>query len=222
MDWISKFQLFCFDFDGLLVNTELLHCKAYEQMLAKRGQFVNWDFYEYCEKAHYSTEVLRDAVYQECPELKKQESDWNVLREEKQVIYQKMLQDGKVEFMPGAKELILALEAAGKQMCVVTNSTSIQINAIKEVLPDLNRIPGWLTREDYGRPKPNPDGYLEAIKRYGTEDAPMIGFEDTAKGLRALLGTSITPVLVCANEHPQLRHIGKEVNHFTSLESVTL
>jgi len=222
MDWTQRYELFCFDFDGLLVNTEMLHCKAYEQMLAHHGCFLSWSFYDYCDIAHYSTEALRDGVYDALPDLKKKQPDWNILREEKQAIYQKMLHDGKVEYMPGALELILSLEQTGKQMCVVTNSTSIQINAIKTALPDLERIPHWLTREDYGRPKPSSDGYLEAIKRYGKEGAQMIGFEDTVKGLRALQGTPITPILICPDDHPQLRHIDKTVHHFTSLTQITL
>ena len=35
MDWIKKYQLFLFDFDGLLVNTEEMHFLAYKQMCEK-------------------------------------------------------------------------------------------------------------------------------------------------------------------------------------------
>ncbi|MCI5052378.1 MAG: HAD family phosphatase [Simkaniaceae bacterium] len=214
--WIDNYDLFCFDFDGLLVNTEALHCKAYDEMLARRGYVLGWDFFEYCDKAHFSTEVLRDAVYGKLPKLREEEPQWDVLREEKQQIYQGLLTQGSVELMPGAGAL---LEAIGdRKMCVVTNSTAVQIGRIRQVLPELDCIKHWFTREDYERPKPAPDGYLHALRSLGAERA--IGFEDTLKGLNALRETPITAVLVCPKEHPQLSRLPEDTNYFSSLEEL--
>ncbi|MGD0665742.1 MAG: HAD hydrolase-like protein, partial [Rhabdochlamydiaceae bacterium] len=43
MDWTDKFDLFLFDFDGLLVDTEELHFKAYQMLCQGRGYKLPWD-----------------------------------------------------------------------------------------------------------------------------------------------------------------------------------
>src|SRR3990172_6839619 len=49
MHWIYQFQLFLFDFDGLLVNTEDLHFAAYQKMCCDRGFELKWDFERFCQ-----------------------------------------------------------------------------------------------------------------------------------------------------------------------------
>ena len=44
MQWIHDFQLFLFDFDGLLVDTEHLHYQAYVNMLSKHGYKLELNF----------------------------------------------------------------------------------------------------------------------------------------------------------------------------------
>ena len=70
MQWIYKYQLFLFDFDGLLVDTESLHYQAYINMCATRGFDLTWNFHRYSEAAHHESTGLRDQIYAEFPKLK--------------------------------------------------------------------------------------------------------------------------------------------------------
>ena len=54
----------------------------------------------------------------------------------------------------------------------------------------------WMTRSDYERPKPAPDGYQKAIDMLSVSGDRTIGFEDTPKGVMALNQTIALPVLV--------------------------
>lgn len=216
--WISNFQLFLFDFDGLLVNTEAIHYQAYINMLAARGCKVDWSFTKFCELAHLSADALREAICTEFPEL---EAHWPILYAEKKRAYQELLGAGKINLMPGVEPLLRSLERANIQRCVVTNSTREQTKLIASHLPILQTIPHWITREDYEKPKPSPECYLKAISLLSKKGDRVIGFEDSLRGLQALKGTPALPVLVCPEHHPLLEMALEEGGvHFPSFEKI--
>jgi HAD superfamily hydrolase (TIGR01509 family) len=217
MSWIDRFQLFLFDFDGLLVNTEHLHYQAYVNMLRARGYDLDWSFSRFCEAAHLNAEALKEAIYAQFPQL---EPNWSALYEEKKRCYLDLIAAGKVDLMPGAERLLRALAQKQVRRCVVTNSLLHQIELIRKQLPILQTIPHWITREDYERPKPAPDGYLQAIALHGKSGDRIIGFEDSIRGLRALQQTPALPILVCPRHHPLLELSSEGALHFESLDQV--
>jgi len=219
MDWIQKFDLFLFDFDGLLVNTEELHWQAYRQMCQERGCSLDWSLFEFFEAAHFSSTGLRDAIYRKLPELQKQEPRWDVLYAEKKRLYQELLGKGGLALMPGVAEVLTALEKAGKRRCVVTNSTRVQVDLVKEKIPLLETIPVWITRENYREPKPHPECYLMAIRQLGKPGDRVIGFEDSARGFQALKDAGVaTALLIAPQDHPQMKAF--KGTYFPSFNSI--
>lgn len=219
--WTGSFDFFLFDFDGLLVDTEKLHFKAYVEMCRQRGFTLGWTLSEFFKRAHFSAEGLREGIYAQFPELYAQEPRWEILYAEKKRIYQRFLEEGHLELMPGVKSLLERLVQLEKKRCVVTNSFKGQVDEIKKHLPLLKTIPVWITRECYERPKPAPDGYQKALKLLGKEGERTIGFEDSMRGLRALLEAGIDhAVLVSSLDHPQMEgNIPEGVERVTSFES---
>jgi len=69
MEWIYNYQLFLFDFDGLLVETEHLHYQVYLDICAQRGCELLWIFDRFSEAAHHPPFALRDQIYAEFPKL---------------------------------------------------------------------------------------------------------------------------------------------------------
>ncbi len=210
MNWINNYQLFLFDFDGILVNTEELHQEAYVQMCKGRGEQLTWDFPRYCMAAHFESTGLRDQIYAEFPPLFNKEPDWAVLYKEKKDAYKNLLKSGAVQLMPGVEKLLLALQAANIKRCVVTHSPEEHVNLIREQNPLLNSIPKWFTREDYSHAKPHPECYLKAISELGEQGDHIIGFEDTPRGLKALQATKAQAVFVSTVPYPNMQEIVTE------------
>ena len=198
---LLDFDAFFFDFDGLLVDTEPLHYRAYQKMLATRDLTLPWDFSTYCHYAHQKTEVFAEAMFLLFPSLKKEQPDWMVLREEKVAIYQALLMTESIDLMAGVECILQFLAHHNKSMYVVTNATRSQIEAIRPQHEVLKLIKGWIAREDYLHSKPAPDGYLKAIEMHGP--CRGIGFEDAIRGIQALKATPLTPVLILPNNYPQ-------------------
>ena len=204
MHWIHDYQLFLFDFDGLLVNTEEIHYLAYKRMCRANGFDLKWSFDRYCQAAHYRAEGLRDQVYAELPGLKAKESDWQVLYGQKKEAMVNLIKEGAIHMMPGAAALLNALKEANISRAVVTHSPTELIQEVRKQNPILDTIPVWITREDYTHPKPHPECYLNAIKKLGQPNDKIIGFEDTPRGLMALMGTNAQPVLITTIKYPEI------------------
>lgn len=220
MNWIHKFDLFLFDFDGLLVNTEHLHYQAYLNVLEKWGYKTTLSFANFFEFAHLNSTAWREALCAEIPSI---EPKWKALYEQKKQAYTELLISGKVELLPGVQKLLSALQQSNIQRCVVTNSILEHIQLVKAQIPALKTIPHWITREDYEKPKPSPECYLKAIELYGKKGDRIIGFEDSARGLKALKQTSALALLICPPHHPLLEvALEGGGTHFTSIEEIQL
>ncbi len=218
MNWILDYSPIFFDFDGLLVDTESMHYEAYCHMLSARGCDVTWDFKTFISIAHRSSTGLRRYIYDTFPNLT--EIKWETLYDEKKQCYMELLRGGNFEMMPGASEVLSLVQSANIPHAVATNSPLEQVSLIKEHLPVLNGIPHWITREDYQNPKPEPDAYLKAIEVLGKGEN-MIGFEDTLRGVEALKGAGITPVLVAESDHPQMESIEENsLLYFPSFKAI--
>ncbi len=215
MNWIQSFDLFLFDFDGLLVNTEEIHFAAFREMCRREGCELSWSLPQYLGAAHQSTSGLKQATVREFPGLEK---NWELHYNEKKKIYEELLEKETVSLLPGVETVLKTLDLERKKRCVVTNSTKDQVDVIKKKIPILATIPHWFTREDYSRPKPDPDGYLTALKTLGAPTDRTIGFEDSLRGFQALKGAGISlPVLICSPDHPQMREF--QGTHFPTLEA---
>lgn len=217
MDWIRNFDLFLFDFDGLLVDSEPLHFRAFLEMLRINYCHSDLQFAHYLELAHANSIALRDHTYAAFPDLYQQKPDWEMVRREKNAIYQELLKTEPLTLLPGVELLLESLQKNDKKRCVVTNSPSAQVELIKSNLPILNSIPYWITREQYVHPKPSPEGYLKAIAMLAAPTDRMIGFEDSTKGLRALKQTPARALLITSRTD-----ISKDVEHYPSLLRITM
>lgn len=221
MEWVNQFQLFLFDLDGLLVNTEELHYKAYQQMCSRRGVTLTWDFARYCQAAHYDSTALRDQIYRDFPALKAQEPNWSILYSEKKQAILDLINNGIVHLMPGVEHLLMALEKANIKRSVVTHSPDELVQAIRIHIPLLETIPNWMTRHDYAKPKPDPECYLKAIESLAKPGDNIIGFEDTPRGLSALMETQALPVIISSVNYPEIpSFLKKGARHFTSIDAI--
>jgi beta-phosphoglucomutase len=219
MEWINNFDLFLFDFDGLLVDTEGLHYKAYKELCRRRGYMLPWDLSQYLHIAHSDTIGIRQGLQALFPELLKEA--WEDLYAEKKKIYETYLQSGELSLLPGVEPLLKELARLNKKRCVVTNSPLLQINLIKSQIPVLQTIPRWFTRETYDKPKPAPDGYLKALHELKAEGDHVIGFEDSIKGYASLKQAGVTtPILICPPTHYQLKHFDDKRFYAPSMSGV--
>lgn len=214
---MNNYSLFLFDFDGLLVNTEELHFRAYKEMMKARGIELTWDFSHYCQSAHYTSDKLREDLMNDFPELGKLNVPWSTLYKEKQERIHSLLVSSPPGLMKGAADLLGYLQTHSIPHCVVTHSPDTLVELVKQRHEVLRKIPHWITRHDYTKPKPDPECYELAIRNFA-KGGKAIGFEDSPRGLAALRQTTAEPVLITRIPYPELEELGREgVSIFPSL-----
>lgn len=227
MKWIEHFDVFLLDFDGLLVDSEKIHFKAYQMLCQDYGCTLTWSLNDFFRLAHTQANGISQALYLEFPSLYASEPRWEILYQKKKQFYNQLLTDPSVTqhlgLMPGVADFLYHLERLNKDRFVVTNSLKDSVDLVRKSFPILNTIPHWITREMYSRPKPYPDGYEKVLQNLDKTGVRTVGFEDSFKGLKALQEAKVeTCVLICSPNHPQLKEVNpKPFYHFSSFEMIT-
>lgn len=189
-------DVYLLDLDGLLVDSEHLHFIAYREMCRQNGLELPWTFSQYAQRAHLGRDTIRDGLYASLPQLQVKEPNFAKLYQQKQQRVLEVMRRSEIRCTVGAEPFLHWLHTRGIAHCVVTNSTTAQVEIVRAKCPALQSISTWWTRETYTAAKPAPDAYLTALRGHGVDASKAIGFEDTPKGLRALLAAKVQGVLI--------------------------
>lgn len=184
---MDQYDLFLFDLDGTLINTELLHYTAYENMFKHYKLPINLTFTEYCKYAHLDDKEMEKYVtkYTNIPYTQ-------LYATKKQFLLDSLNND--LKFIDGAEQILVELIKNNKTTCIVTHSDRETLDTILCHLPLLNKVTKIITRTEYINRKPHPECYLRAINMF--ESKNPIGFEDSYKGYQALSKINITNVFI--------------------------
>jgi HAD superfamily hydrolase (TIGR01509 family) len=165
-----------FDLDGLLADTEPLHCRAYQMAFAERGVGLNAN--EYAEHWVRSGKGIVDWV-----ESRGLAVDPHGLRARKSEHYLTLL-ESSLRPMEGALELLDALQGI-RRMALASSSYR---DAIDGVLAGLRIAPYFeaiVSGLDVANVKPSPDIFLKAARDLAVDPSECLVLEDAEKGVIA-------------------------------------
>ena len=90
------------------------------------------------------------------------------------------------DYIDGFEALIADLHAHGVKTAVVTSSNMPKMESVYRHQPNFKTLfDAVLTSEDFEYSKPDPDCYLKAAQRFGTQIDECVVFEDSINGLRS-------------------------------------
>lgn len=194
---MNNWQIFLFDFDGTLVDSEPLHHLAYKKTCEEFGFPLDKDLSSYCLLAHQSSDSLRRYLENQCFAHKKIQLNWEVFYQRKKKRVLETIASGPVFLALGAESFLQYLLEWDITLGVVTQSSLELVQMFQDRIPILKKIRCWVTREDYKHAKPSADGYHVALQKLGNGKA--IGFEDSIKGMQALLNAKLDAIMVNAH-----------------------
>jgi HAD superfamily hydrolase (TIGR01509 family) len=201
-----------FDLDGLLTDTERLHCKAYRETLAEAGVSLSEE--EYAE--HWIRRGMGIADFVRARGL---DFDPHELRQRKSQRYLGLLET-HLQFRPGGLVLLQRLRGR-KRMALASSARS---DAVQGVLKRLNigyYFEVVVTEADVARVKPHPDLFLRVAQRMDVSPAECLVLEDAEKGVLAACAAGMKVIAV---PQPLTQHndFSKATRVLRSLEDVTL
>lgn len=166
---INNYDIFIFDLDGTIIDSEIKHYEAYNNQLNNKLSYKS-----YCDIFH--TDKKEDFLKENNIDIIKKEKDF------------KELYKLNPKLIDGFENFFNSLINNGKITCIVTNSNKERCEFIKTLHPILNYIDLWITKDDVIKIKPNPEGYIKAIQKLGNDNEleKIIIFEDSYMGLESI------------------------------------
>ncbi len=176
---LTKVDAIIFDMDGLLIDSEPLWRIAEIEALSAVGAPITEQ--DAIETTGLRTDEVVELWYTRYPwpDPPKKEIEARIITRLIALVRQR----GSV--MPGAREALDVVSAAGFPLALASSSTSEIIAAVLQTL-GIGRyfqVTQSAEHEPYG--KPHPGVYIEAARRLGVEPRRCLAFEDSPNGVIA-------------------------------------
>lgn len=179
-----------FDFDGVLVDTEMAIYQAWRKTFLDHGHDLPLSLYTRCIGSDFDTWSPKNHL----EELTGRAFDWHQLDATRQHEIESAL-SGQGP-MPGAAALLKYLAARSITRAVVSSSSHHWVDGWLERLDLARHIPLTICRGDAPRIKPAPDLFLEAARQIDVAPETCLVIEDSANGLLAATAAGMTTWIV--------------------------
>ncbi len=168
-----------FDIDGTLTDTDPLHIRAFNAMLAQFGRSITAEDYFARVMGFTNAEIMRDFFPEKPVAEPKALADW------KEAAFRDLAQT-ELHPTPGLVDLMDWADAHAIPMAAVTNAPAANVELMLTGLGVKHRFRTIVIGDELPRGKPDPMPYLVAGERLGMDCRHCIAFEDSRSGMRSV------------------------------------
>jgi beta-phosphoglucomutase len=193
-----------FDFDGILVDSEPMHYRAFIKVLDPLGMGFPWREYVETYMGFDDRDAFREAFRTKGIGL--DDANLAKLVAAKSRAFQDSIRNGVTAY-PGAVPMIDSLRAAGKPLALCSGALLSDIELILAQLGVARRFDVIVSADDVRRSKPDPESYTLAFARLSERHAALltapgksVAVEDTPAGIRSAKGAGLR-VLAVTNSY---------------------
>lgn len=175
---INKDTFLLIDFDNTILETNKLHYNSYKIAFENNGidfplSYDEWNCIILKENINDYLKTNFSGIY-------------NEIKKEKFKVLETLVHKEDVFFTKNSDKFIDILIKHNINFCVVTNTNKKTIDLFMGKIPFLKKINNWVIRDEYKLPKPNPECFQLAIKKYHKGEKNIIGIEDSYVGFDSL------------------------------------
>lgn len=203
-----------FDFDGLLVDTEIVSYQVYVEILTKFGHTLSIE--DYAQTYSGKTEINNVTHLIETYQL-----PWTLEEGLMQVslIEKRLLAQG-VALKPGAKELLLFLKQNRCKAALATSSTAGRALPILNAHSAADFFDEFIFAGDIQKGKPDPEGFLKACEKLGERPENCLVLEDSEAGIQAANAAGIPVICIPDMKRPSQQRLDQTAAVLDSLDQV--
>ncbi len=190
---MKEFEAILFDFDGVLVDSEPVHCDCWREALAPLGIDVTWDVY-----AAHCIGAAESAMMPVFARLANPPADPATLWQ-RYALKKKLFQERMTQHPPFAEGIVEFFRDLSQdyKLAVVSSSGHLEIDPLLEsvgIMPYLSTIVGG---GDVKKHKPHPEPYILAGQNLGIRRA--LAVEDSPPGMQSARDAGFDVIRI---EHP--------------------
>jgi beta-phosphoglucomutase family hydrolase len=166
------------DVDGVLIDSGEQHRRAWEQLAREEDL-------PYSDAAFWATFGMRNSdIFPRMFGVSGPPERIATLGDRKEAIYRDLLKQEAVA-LPGAKELLAALHAAGYRQALGSSAPPANLEVIIQLLGIAPYLDAVVSGEQVAHGKPAPDIFLAGAERLGIPPAHCLVIEDAPAGVAA-------------------------------------
>ena len=198
-----------FDFDGVIVDTEPLHYRAFQELLAPLGLGYSWEEYLETYLGFDDRDAFREAFSAGGRPLSDQEL--KTLINGKAEAFIRIVSVGVAPY-PGVVELIRSISGV-LPLALCSGALRSDIDPILVQLGLTGAFDTLVTADEVAASKPDPESYRLAVQRLQdifpgrVDPAASFAIEDTPAGIASAKGAGLN-VLAVTNSYPKERLTG--------------
>ena len=187
-------KLAIFDMDGTLFDTRQANYMAYKQALNEFGFDVNREYYfDFCNGKYYM-DFLPQLVGEDKEILQK-------IHALKKECYQEFLG----EVIPNKHLLHILKSIRGEyKTALVTSASKKNVETLLSYFKVINLFDIIVTQENVKRKKPDPEGFLYAMREFDADFEETFIFEDSPEGIEAARRTGAQVFVVNTDDRGNL------------------
>jgi HAD superfamily hydrolase (TIGR01509 family) len=170
---------FVFDFDGLIIDTEIPEYTAWKEIYARFNATLPFEEWSKCLGSDYNSfDPVQYLISQTGLPLDYDE----ILPQQRTRSHELAYQE---DALPGVRTLIEEAKNGGLLLAVASSSDAAWVHGHLERLNLKPLFKTICTEEDVARVKPEPDLFRLAVQRLGIEPVQAVAFEDTKLGIQS-------------------------------------
>lgn len=169
-------RAFLFDIDGTLADTDHIHCRAFNEVLAPWGIVISMDEYKVRVMGRTNPAIMADYFPGIDPAEGARRADAKEARF-------RALVAGEIRPMPGLMALLDRADRHGLPMACVTNAPRPNAELLLCGLGITHRFRHIVIGDELAHGKPHPLPYLTGAALLGIEATDCIAFEDSRSGV---------------------------------------
>ena len=203
-----------FDFDGLLVDTEIVSYKIYKELLQQYGYTHTKE--EYAQNFSGKTERKNVENLIETYHL-----PWTLEEGLKKVleVETRLLSQG-VDLKCGVKELLHFLKENDYKIGLATSSTKDRALNILRQHSIIGYFDSFVFGNEVEKGKPNPDIFLKACEKLNENPKNCLVLEDSEAGIEASYSANIPVICIPDMKKPAMQYLDKTVAVYETIDNV--
>lgn len=177
---IMALEAVLFDMDGVLVNSEPLHRKAFFQTFVDLGIEVTEE--QYYSFSGASTQHIADALVNH---FELQVSPQYIIDKKRAYFKELFFNDQEFDLLPGVRDLLNHYKDNGIKMVVASSASRVTIQMVFDRFGIESYFLGRVSGADLEASKPHPEIFLKAAALSGTPTEECMVIEDATNGILA-------------------------------------